>query len=135
MNVSQVMDQVGRSLEGVGDLRVFAYPAPNVVPPAAFVGWPDEIDYAATFAPGAVTLTLPVLIVVGKADVRSARDAIAAYLDSTGPSSAVKAIEGGRYTACDAVRVTGARVEPVSVAGIEYLAALLDVAIVGQGAR
>jgi hypothetical protein len=135
MDVAAVMDQVGGALDGVGDLRVFAYPAPNVVPPAAFVGWPDEIDYSATMGRGAVTLTLPVLIVVGKADVRSARDAIAVYLDSTGPSSAVAAIEGGIYSACDSVRVTGARVEPVSVAGIEYLAALLDVAVTGQGAR
>ena len=82
----------------------------------------------------AATMTLPVLVVVGKGDVRSARDTIAAYLDSSGPSSVVAALEGGLYSACDSVRVLKAHVDPVSIAGIEYLAALLDVEVTsGKG--
>jgi hypothetical protein len=132
MDIGRVMDEVGRALGSVVGLRerVFAYPAPNVVPPAAFVGWPDDIDYTATMG-RAVTLTLPVLVVVGKADIRSARDTITAYLSSSGPGSVPAALDGGSYVACDSVRVMKAHVDPVSIAGIEYLAALLDVEITG----
>jgi hypothetical protein len=137
MDVAAVMDELARALDSVEGLekRVFAYPAPNVVPPAAFVGWPDEIDYNATMVHGAVTLTLPVLVVVGKADVRSARDTVAAYLNSSGPASVPAALEGGLRSACDSARVTSAHVAPVSIAGIEYLAALLDVAVTGRGGQ
>ena len=133
MDVAACLDELAGVLEGIDGLRVFAYPAPGVVPPAGFVGWPDDIDYDNTMARGAWSATFPVLVVVGKADVRSARDAIAAYLSSTGASSVRDAFGSGRGTAYDSARVTNARVAPVSIAGIEYLGALMDVAVMGTG--
>ena len=134
MNVARVMDALAAVLKTVG-LRVFAYPAPNVVPPAGFIGWPDEIDYDVTAGRGGWSAIFPVLIVVGKGDVRSARDAISAYVSSTGPSSVRAALGAGTGVAYDSARVTRAHVEPVSIAAIEYLAALLDVEVTGQGGQ
>lgn len=133
MNVARVMDALAAVLKTVG-LRVFAYPAPNVVPPAGFVGWPDEINYDVSMARG-WSARFPVLIVVGKGDVRSARDAISAYVSSTGSSSVRAALGAGTGVAYDSARVTRAHVEPVSIAAIEYLAALLDVEVTGQGGQ
>lgn len=132
LDVAAVMDALARALGSLDGLtgRTYAYPAPSVVPPAAFVGWPDEIDYDAVMGRGGWSLTVPVLVVVGRADLRSARDAIAVYLAGSGPSSIRGALEGST-AAYDAARVTRAHVEPVSIAGIEYLAALVDVEIVG----
>ena len=137
MNVSDVMDELAGALASIPALaeRTFAYPAPGVVPPAAMVGWPDQIDYDVTMARGAWSATFPVLIAVGKADVRSARDAIGAYVSSTGASSVRAALDAGLHSAYDSARVTSARVEPVSIAGVEYLAALLDVEVTGQGGQ
>ena len=61
----------------------------------------------------------------------SPRDAISAYVSSTGAASVRAALGSGRGAAYDSARVTSARVEPISIAGIEYLAALLDVEIMG----
>lgn len=135
-SMSQVMDELARVLGSLDGLRGRAYgwPAPSVVPPAAFVGWPDEIDYDLAMACGGWSAKFPVLIVVGRSDLRSARDAIDAYLGGSGPASVRAALDSGVHSAFDAARVTNAHVEPVSIAGIEYLAALLDVEVVaGKG--
>jgi hypothetical protein len=73
--------------------------------------------------------------VTGDVDARSARDILAAYLDGSGSSSVKAAIDGGTYAACDSARVTEARIEPVSIAGIPYLAAVVDVAVYGTGGQ
>lgn len=132
MNMAAVMTELGQALNGIGGLRVFDYPAPGVVPPAGFVGWPDQINYDSTMLRGGWSATFPLLIVVGKTDMRSARDAIAAYMDSSGPSSVRAALDTGVRSAYDAALVTGARIDPVSIAGTEYLAALFDVAVTGR---
>jgi hypothetical protein len=77
--------------------------------------------------------TVPVWVVVGKADARSARDTLAAYLDGAGARSVKAALDGGTYTTCDTVRVAKATVEAVSIGGTDYLAAILEVEITGQG--
>lgn len=134
MHVAGVMDALAERLASIGDLRgrTFAYPPSALVPPAAVVGWPDEIDYDLAMVRGGWSATFPVLVVVGKSDVRSARNAIAAHLDGAGPKSVRAALDGGAHTAYDAALVTKAHVEPVSIAGIEYLAAILDVAVTGR---
>jgi hypothetical protein len=127
------MDELGEALSGISGLRVFPYTADRVVPPAAIVGWPDEIRFDGTMLRGMDSMTFPVWVVVGTADARSARDTLAAYLDGAGASSVKAAIDGGTYTACHSARVSSARIEPISIAGINYLAAVLDVEVTGRG--
>lgn len=134
MNPAAVMDDLAGALESLKGLagRTFAYPPNAVVPPAACVGWPDEIDYDAAMVRGGWSMTLPVLIVAGKSDIKSARDTIGAYLSTSGPSSVRAALDIPRAT-YDSARVVGKpHVEPVSIAGIDYLAAILDVAVTGR---
>jgi hypothetical protein len=133
VNVAAVMDALGVRLEEIGGLRVYPYSADRVTPPAAIVGWPEPITYDGTLARGLDSMTFPVWIVVGRVDARSARDTLAAYLDGSGTSSVKAALDGGTYTACDSVRVSTAHVESVSIAGTDYLAAILDVEVIGQG--
>jgi hypothetical protein len=135
MLLSDVMDQLGTALETIDGLRVFPYNADRVTPPAAIVQWPDEIEYSATMRRGMDRMTLPVMVVVGRADARATRDVLAAYLDGSGASSIVAALEGGTYTACDSVKVAGVPkgVEAVSIASVDYLAAEFVVEITGTG--
>lgn len=123
---------MGARLDSVDGVRGFSYPANAVVPPAAMVGWPYDIDPELTMARGAWSATFPVLVVVGKSDIRSARDVMSAHLADSGPASVMAALNSGLHTAYDAARMTKAHVEPVSIAGIEYLGAIIDVAVIGQ---
>lgn len=138
MDMSACMDELARDLGSVEGLqgRAFGYPPNALIPPAAVVGWPDEIDYDLAMARGAWSAKFPLLIVVGKSDVRSARDAISAYTNDKGPSSVRTALDrGGAHSAYDVIRVSPPHVGPVTIAGIDYLAALWDVEVVGGGAR
>ena len=126
---------MGEALQTIEGLRVFPYTAEAITPPAAVVGWPDPIDYDQTLRRGMDVMTFPVWVAVGAVDARSSRDLLAAYLDGSGASSIKAALDGRRpkYTACDSVRVNSARIEPISIAGTPYLAAVFDVAVTGSG--
>src|SRR5687768_1669543 len=106
MNLSDVMDEVAARLGAIKGLRVFAYPADSLSPPAAAVLYPDGITFDETYGRGMDRLTLPVLVVVGKPTDRSTRDRIAAYCDGSGPASVKAAVEAGDGAAFDTVRVT-----------------------------
>lgn len=132
MNLAAVMDEIGDALDTIAGLRVFAYSADRITPPAAVVGWPDPLTYDQAFARGADRIDLPIYLMVGRVDARSARDDLAAYLDGTGASSVKAVVDGATYTACDSVRVASATVEAITVADIEYLGAVFTVDIIGR---
>lgn len=135
MRVGQVRRELARALERIDGLRAFRHPPMRITPPTAVVGWPDPVSFDETFARGLDALVFPVLVVVGNLDAESSGDAVDAYLDGAGASSVKAAIDGGTYAACDSARVTEARVDPVTVAGIPYLAAVFDVAVYGNGGQ
>lgn len=127
------MDELAGALERIDGLQVFAYPPDRVTPPSAVVSWPTEVLYDQTMARGSDQQTFPVHVVVSQVDARSTRDNLAGYLDGAGAVSVKAALDSGIYTACDSVRVVKAHVEPVHIAGIDYLAATFDVEVIGRG--
>lgn len=133
MNVATLMDELGAALETIPGLRVFPYSVDRVTPPAAIVGWPEPLTYDGTYGRGMDSLTLPIYVLVGRVDARSARDVLAAYLDGSGSGSVKAAIDGGTYTACDSARVATANVEALTSGGVEYIGAVFDVEITGSG--
>ena len=127
MNIALVMDQVSSALATLSGLRVTPYWSDRINPPAAVVGWP-EITYDTTMSRGSDMFTLPVFVMVGTIDARTSRDVLSPYLQSV-----KAAVDGHAYTACHFARVASASVEPVSVGGVEYLAAVFQVEITGSG--
>lgn len=133
MNLNSVMDALGAQLDTIAGLRVFDYPADHVSPPAAVLGLPDDITYDETYGRGSDKITMPLLIVVGRASDRAARDTLAAYADGSGASSVKAVLEAGTYTAFHTIRVMRAEFDQVRIAGADYLAALFDLDILGSG--
>jgi len=134
MLLSAVMDDLAAALETIPKLRAHPYWADRITPPAAVVGWPDPLDYDATYARGADTAELPVIVLAGKVDARSARDTLARYADGSGEYSVKAAIEAHNACSYDTARVTRAEFGFSLVAGVEYLAATFYVEITGKGA-
>jgi hypothetical protein len=135
MNLSDVAEEVAARLDTIDGLRCFAYQPPSIVPPAGIVlnPAPGDIEYDQTYGRGMDRMTLPVIVVVGRSAERSAQEDIRAYCDGSGTRSVKAVLESGTYTAFDHVRVATAGVDGVAIAGTEYLAALFDLDIVGQG--
>jgi hypothetical protein len=71
--------------------------------------------------------------VVGKATDRTARDRIYAYAAPTGASSVKAVLESGTYNSFHTIRVTECEFDVISIAGVDYIAAVFTLDIAGQG--
>lgn len=134
MNLGALMDDLGDALATLDGLRVSPYWADRIHPPAAVVGWPEPLTYDAAMARGADRLELPVIVLTGRVDQRTARDQLARYVDGSGPASVKAAIETHQPSAYHSARVLRAEFSVITVAAVEYLAATFTVEIIGSGA-
>lgn len=133
MNLASVMDQIATRLTTITGLRVFAWPPGTVTPPAAVVGYPSGYTYDETYGRGMDRLNIPVVIVVGRATERTARDALGAFVDGSGASSVKAVLEAGTYTAFHTVRVQSVEFDIYQLGAVDYLAAIFDLDIAGSG--
>lgn len=136
MILTDVMDDVARRLNMIQGLRAYEFPPDKIEPPAAVVSYPDQYTYDGTYRRGADRMTLPVVAVVGRANDRASRDLIAIYVDGDGPSSFKRVLESPdlpAYTAFHSLRVMQVEFDVVTIAGVDYVAALFDLDILGSG--
>lgn len=136
MNLEAVAGEVHTALGAITGLRRPPWGVEKITPPAAIIALPERIDYDYSgYSRGADRYPdMAVIVLVGKPEQRVSRKAIAAYADGSGPKSVKAAIEAHTYTACDSVRVAWAEFENAKYAGIDYLAAIFHLDIVGKGA-
>ena len=133
MNLANVMEAISDRLDTIAGLRCFAYPPGTVTPPAAIVSYPEDITFDETYGRGMDRMSLPVVLVVGKVSDRTARDRLGAYCNGTGASSVKAVLESGTYSAFHTVRVASIEFDVVSIAGVDYIAALFTLDIAGSG--
>lgn len=137
MDVKAVMDEIGAKLETIDELRVYPYFADKVMPPGAVVGIPDDITYDESFQRGSDVLTLPVFLMVSRANDRAGSEQLAAYLAGSGARSVKAAVDSKRltneYTSCDTVRVQRAALGSMTSAGVDLLGVEFTVQITGSG--
>jgi hypothetical protein len=135
MNLSEVAEELTARLDTIEGLRCFSYPVGSAVPPFAVVLNPDpgNLVYDATFGRGMDRMTLPLVVIGGRATERQAHKDIRAYCDGSGARSIKAVLESGTYESFHTIRVATAGVDGVKYAGNDVLAALFDIDITGQG--
>ncbi len=133
MDLAVVMTAIADRLDTITGLRCFAYPPPTLSPPAAVVSYPDTLTFDETYGRGMDRMDLPVVVVVGKPSDRTARDALAAYCKGSGAASVKAVVESGTYSAFHTVRVKDIEFDVVTIAGVDYMAALFTLDIAGSG--
>lgn len=135
MNLSDVADEVATRLDTIAGLNAFAYPPGSLTPPAAVVLNPrdGDIRYDQTYRRGMDRMTLPVIVIAGRADERSANQTIRQFCDGSGASSVKAVLESGAYTSLHTLVVVTGGIDGVTWNGVEYLAALFDIDITGSG--
>jgi hypothetical protein len=134
MIVKDVMQEIADRVDTIDGLRVHAYPAATIVPPAAVVAYPDSYDFDGTYGRGMDSMSLSVVVWVGKALERTTRDRISAYLDGSGTSSLKEVLESDdTYSSFDVLRVVSAKLDVFTMNGADYLVAVFDLDISGQG--
>jgi hypothetical protein len=136
MDLLAVMNEMSTKLDAIDGLQVHTGPADSIVPPAAFVSFPEDIDYTLAYSQGKDMITINVLILVGRlVDWASNEEAIA-YASGSGPRSVRQALDftgQNMYESCTDVTVTRGSFTSVSVSGIDYLGVLFTTEIDGPG--
>lgn len=133
MNLADCMDQIATQVDTITGLRVYAWPVPSVTPPAAVMTYPGSYEFDSTYGRGMDRLSLLMAVVVGRADQRTARDRLGAYVNGSGAESIKAVVEAGTYTAFHTVRVVGVDFGEVTIAATAYLGATFELDIAGQG--
>ncbi|RZQ59834.1 hypothetical protein [Amycolatopsis suaedae] len=95
-SLTQIMDGIETRLKTIPGLRVTAYVADQINPPAAVVGVPDVPEYRLTMGRGRFELRFTVTVLVSAALDRVGQRALASYADVAGPNSVPAAIDGDR---------------------------------------
>lgn len=96
MIISSLRDALKTRLATITGLRAFDVIPDNFAPPAAIVAPPMRIQYGSSLGNAWSTATFTVRILVAKANDRNAQDKLDAYLDASGASSVIAAIEADR---------------------------------------
>ncbi len=136
MNLSAIMDEIGTKLAAISGLRVYDYPPSTISPPSAYVSYPDSIDYHQTYRSGMSRINqLTVVVVDGKVTDRSARDRITAWVAESGSKSIKATLEGATYTNLYTLVVTNCIFDIVTIAGVDYIAAMFSLDITGPGSE
>ncbi|MES2211417.1 MAG: hypothetical protein V4515_14735 [Chloroflexota bacterium] len=135
MNLTDVAEEIAARLDTIDGLKCWSYPPKEVTSPCAVVLNPEPgaLEYDATYGRGMDRMTLPVLVVVGRADEHSAHKRVRAYCDGSGPKSIKAVLESGTYTSLHTLRVSTAGIDGVVWSKVDYYAALFDIDITGQG--
>lgn len=134
MDITAVINELTARLATIDGLRAYSWPVSPISPPAAYFAYPEQVTFDETYGRGMDRITLPLVVVAGKADAQSTRDRLAAWCDGSGATSVKAVIEAGTASAFDTVRATGVEFEPVTIAGTDYAAAIFTLDIAGQGA-
>lgn len=136
MRLGDVMEELSNALGTIPGLRSYPHLVGSLAgkTPAALVLFPEAITYDRAMARGADSMRVPVLVVVGRADDKAATEALAGYLDGTGPGSVKAAVDGYETTVWDSATVASAEAgADKDSAGAVYLAAIFQIDVFGQG--
>lgn len=139
MDVYAVMAEVDTRLKTITGMRTTAIGADQaVLTPAAVQYLPDRWDFDQTYGRGVDTVTdLPVVIYLGKSNLRAAVKSILPYLAGSGAKSIKAKLDSATtpYTSCSDFQVVWAEVDyGARLAGTEYLAAIFHCNFTGPGA-
>lgn len=132
--IAQIRDGLKARLATIQGLRPFDY-APGAVTPPAAVVYPETIAYGTSLREQTHDPRFIILVLVNPANDRTAQDALDAYLDPSGASSILAAVDadptlGGAASYAAVTRLTD--YGNVTFGGTEYLGAKLSVEV-GMG--
>lgn len=133
--ISLLRDGLAANAATVPGLRAADTAPDNPNPPIAVV-IPDSIEYRAAFNNALTRYQFIVLVIVGRADERSAQDRLDAYCSPTGTSSVPAALEsdptlGGSAFDLEVTEMRNYRQLALSD-GITYLAAEFVVSVIAE---
>jgi hypothetical protein len=94
-SVSDLREGIATNLRTISGLRAVATVPDNPTPPIAVI-YPQSIDFDESFQRGLQNYNFRVVVIVGRADERSAQNRLDSFVASTGSTSVKLAIESDK---------------------------------------
>lgn len=132
--MGQIRTGLATNLAKINGLRTSSFVPDQVNPPIAVV-IPQRITFDAAFKRGLNTFEFTVMVIVGRADERTAQNLLDGYCNSTGATSIKTAIESDRTLGgvVQDLRVTELRnIGPVVIGENTYLTAEFIVSVIAN---
>jgi hypothetical protein len=123
-SVTAIREAIANQLKLITSLNVYAKVADSVIPPAAYVGQPEIVEYDQTFRATNLRFQIPVKIVTGSVQEDAAQDLLDSYVAYEGASSVPLAIalDASLSGTVQTSRVVSARNYGVyEIGGVPYL--------------
>lgn len=134
MDLTAVRNAIATSLTGISGLQTYAVVPDSVNVPCAIVGMPTSVDFDQAMGRGLDRMTIPVRLMVSRADGPDAQADLDGYVAGSGAKSVKTAVEvdktlGGTV---DTVRVTQATgFGAFEVGDVSYLGCDFSVEVYG----
>lgn len=133
--IVQIMDGIEARLDTISGLNVSDITPGQITTPAAVVGLPEQINYLDTFTDTNVELQFAVYVLTSTAIDFAGQKLLAGYLDKTGSSSVLAAINadptlGGLVDYCV---LETAQPQPIEFNEVRYYGAVLSVRVASSG--
>lgn len=128
-SISTLRTQIATNLSTITGLRTTSTMPDNPNPPVAIV-IPRSVDYNDAFQRGMQTYGFNVMVIVGRADERSAQNKLDTFCSSTGSASIKLAVESDRTLGGNAFDVRVAEMTnygQVTIGEVVYLSAEFQV--------
>ena len=138
MIILDVVNELRAALATITGLNVPPWGGDIAKPPAAVIAMPDSIEFDASYRRGRDTIPdLQLIVIVDYQNSRSGFEAIAPYLDGSGPKS-IKALTAAKnaatsWTSCDRARVTSVSIDLPTYKETTVVSATFHLTIVGKG--
>ena len=133
MRLADVMDEVAVVAGTIPGLTTYAWPTDEASPPAAWPTYPVEMTVNVAFQRGTDRWQGGLWVATGRVWDRETRDALSRYTAGDGPESIVAAFFAHDWQACGYARPVRWTFDAITIAGVEMMAALLDLDIAGPG--
>lgn len=135
MILADVMDEIGDVAETIPGLHVYRWPVDEATPPAAWPTYPVELGVLGSFQRGTMRWQGGLIVAVGRIWDRATRDQLSKYVSDDGPESITAAFYAHDWQACAYAQPVRWRPDAINLAGVDLMAAVLDLDIAGPGLR
>lgn len=133
MDIGAVIGGIESRLKSIAGLRVYPWASAKPSPPAALISLPDRIVPRGASRGLDRIEGLTVIVVAGRPTDRGTPSTLSPFISSSGPKSITAVVESGTYAAFDVAEVKQITINEVEIAGVAFLAGLIEFTITGPG--
>lgn len=132
MILANVVAELEARLKTIAGLRVYPWGTENLTPPGCVITMPRRITVRSVAGRGSRIEDLSVVVAVGRASARTAPKDLSPFVSTEGAQSIKYVLETGTYTAFDVVEVTSIELDFLTLAGTDYLGAMINTNVTGR---